>query len=144
MFYVLQEVLIMDNMIRVWVYDLALFLKENAEQILETEHDGSKVGILDLVCNWNKSVKEISDCGYFFDRESNRYRKPSTTVAIKAVQLMFESDESEHIFYIDRKFFGTWIIDFINKYALIYSNSIIKRRYRTIEKAKASLFPRYL
>lgn len=130
----------MNNMIRVRVYDLALFLKDNAEQILETEHDGSKVGILDLVCNWNKSVKEISDCGYFFDRESNQYRKPSTTVSLKAVKLMFEADESENIFYIDRKLFGTWINDFIIKYALICPNSIIKRRYKTIEKAKAFLY----
>lgn len=97
-----------------------------------------------MVCDWNKSVKEISDCGYFFDRESNQYQKPSTTVAIKAVQLMFESDESEHIFYIDRKLFGTWITDFIIKYALICPNSIVKRRHRTIGKSKASLYPRYL
>ena len=107
----------MNGMIRIRAYDVAIFLKENTEKILETEHDGSKLGILDLVCTWNKSVKEISDCGYFFNKESNRYKKPSTTVAIKAVKLMFEANESENIFYIDRKFFGTWINDFINKYA---------------------------
>lgn len=134
----------MNNMIRVRAYDVAVFLKDNAEEILETEHYGSEVGILDFVCKWNKSVKEISEYGYFFDRESNQYQKPSTTVAIKAVQLMFESDESEHIFYINRKFFGTWITDFIIKYALNCPNSIVKRRYRTIENAKASLFPRFL
>lgn len=134
----------MDNMIRIRAYDVAVFLKENTEDILETEHDGSKLGILDLVCTWNKSVKEISDCGYFFERESNRYKKPSITDAIKAVKLMFEANESENIFYIDRKFFGSWINDFINKYAISTSNSIVKRRHGTIERAKDSLIPRYL
>ena len=134
----------MNGMIRIRAYDVAIFLKENAEEILETEHDGSKLGILDLVCTWNKSVKEISDYGYFFDRESNRYKKPSITVAIKAVKLMFEANESENIFYIDRKFFGTWINYFINKYALSTSNSIVKRRHGTIERAKDSLIPRCL
>ena len=134
----------MNGMIRIRAYDVAAFLKENAEEILETEHDGSKLGILDLVCTWNKSVKEISDCGYFFDKESNRYKKPSITVAIKAVKLMFEANESENIFYIDRKFFGAWINDFINKYAISTSNSIVKRRHGTIERAKDSLIPRCL
>lgn len=134
----------MNGMIRIRAYDVAIFLKENTEKILETEHDGSKLGILDLVCNWNKSVKEISDCGYFFDRESNRYKKPSITVAIKAVKLMFEANESENIFYIDRKNFGSWINNFINKYAISTSNSIVKRRHRTIERAKDSLIPRCL
>ena len=134
----------MNGMIRIRAYDVALFLRENAEEILETRHDFSKLGILDLVCTWNKSVKEISDCGYFFDKESNRYKKPSITVAIKAVKLMFEANESENIFYIDRKFFGTWINDFINKYAISTSNSIVKRRHGTIERAKDSLIPRCL
>lgn len=134
----------MNGMIRVRAYDVALFLKENAEEILETRHDFSKLGILDLVCTWNKSVKEISDCGYFFNRESNRYQKPSITVAIKAVKLMFEANESENIFYIDRKNFGTWINNFINKYAISTSNSIVKRRHGTIERAKDSLIPRCL
>lgn len=134
----------MNGMIRIRAYDVAVFLKENAEEILETRHDFSKLGILDLVCTWNKSVKEISDCGYFFERESNRYKKPSKTVAIKAVKLMFEANESENIFYIDRKFFGTWINYFINKYALSTSNSIVKRRHGTIERAKDSLIPRCL
>lgn len=140
----LQEVLSMNGMIRIRAYDVAIFLKENAEEILETRHDFSKLGILDLVCTWNKSVKEISDCGYFFDKESNRYKKPSTTVAIKAVKLMFEANESENIFYIDRKNFGSWINYFINKYALSTSNSIVKRRHGTIERAKDSLLPRCL
>ena len=134
----------MNGMIRIRAYDVAVFLKENTEEILETRHDFSKLGILDLVCTWNKSVKEISDCGYFFERESNRYKKPSISVAIKAVKLMFEANESENIFYIDRKFFGEWINDFINKYALSTSNSIVKRRHGTIERAKDSLIPRYL
>ena len=134
----------MNGMIRIRAYDVALFLKENAEEILETRHDFSKLGILDLVCTWNKSVKEISDCGYFFDRESNRYKKPSTTVSIKAVKLMFEANESENIFYIDRKNFGSWINNFINKYAISTSNSIVKRRHGTIERAKDSLIPRCL
>ena len=134
----------MNGMIRIRAYDVAVFLKENTEEILETRHDSSKLGILDLVCTWNKSVKEISDCGYFFERESNRYKKPSISVAIKAVKLMFEANESENIFYIDRKFFGEWINDFINKYALSTSNSIVKRRHGTIERAKDSLIPRYL
>ena len=134
----------MNGMIRIRAYDVAIFLKENTEKILETEHDGSKLGILDLVCTWNKSVKEISDCGYFFNKESNRYKKPTTTVSIKAVKLMFEANESENIFCIDRKFFGTWINDFINKYAIFTSNSIVKRRHGTIERAKDSLIPRCL
>lgn len=33
----------MNNMIRVRAYDVAVFLKENAEEILETEHDGSEI-----------------------------------------------------------------------------------------------------
>ena len=134
----------MNGMIRIRAYDVALFLKENTEEILEPRHDFSKLGILDLVCTWNKSVKEISDCGYFFERESNRYKKPSISVAIKAVKLMFEANESENIFYIDRKNFGSWINNFINKYAISTSNSIVKRRHGTIERAKDSLIPRCL
>ena len=30
----------MNGMIRIRAYDVAIFLKENTEKILETEHDG--------------------------------------------------------------------------------------------------------
>ena len=137
----------MFSTIVVRVDDLAIFLKENAKDLFYDNHHFS---VLALVNKWNDAVKEISSYGFFFDGESKdfdyheRYVMPSTSVAIKAVKLMFEANESENIFYIDRKFFGTWINDFINKYAISTSNSIVKRRHGTIERAKDSLIPRCL
>ena len=135
----------MMNTIRVNVYDVAVFLKENAEEIIQ-EYTGPELA---FVCKWNEIVKEISSYGYFFDGESEedgfyeRYWKPSTSVSIKTVRLLFNLHKSDNIIVIPSKLLGEWIDDFIRNYRSD-NNSISKRRWRSIGKAKSSLFPRYL
>lgn len=132
--------------IRVKVYDLALFLKENAESIIQ---DGGS-GPVTLVNKWNDAVKQISTYGYFFDGESKedgyyeRYWMPSTSISIKAVRKLFDLHKSDNIIVIPSILLGSWIYDFLVGYKFTNFNSIPKRRWRTIGKAKASLFPRYL
>lgn len=132
--------------IRVRVYDVALFLKENAEEIIQ-EYTGPELA---FVHKWNKIVKQISTYGYFFDGESEedgfceRYWKPSTSVSIRAVKILFDLNKSDNVFLLPRILLGTWIYDFLVGYKFNPINSIPKRRWRTIGKAKASLFPRYL
>ena len=136
----------MINTIRVNVYDVAIFLKENAEEIIQ-EYTGPELA---FVCKWNEIVKEISSYGYFFDGESKengyyeRYWKPSTSVSIKAVRILFDLHKSDNVFLLPRILLGSWIYDFLVDYKSSTNNSIAKRRWRTIGKAKASLFPRYL
>lgn len=134
------------NTIRINVYDLAVFLKENAEEIIQNDLGPE----LAFVCTWNKIVKEISTYGYFFDGESKedgyyeRYWKPSTSVSIRAVKKLFDLNKSDNVFLLPRILLGSWIHDFVRDYKSITNNSIPKRRWRIIGKAKASLYPRYL
>ena len=136
----------MFNTIRVNVYDLAIFLKENAEEIIQNDL-GSELA---FVCTWNKVVKEISSYGYFFDGESKedgyyeRYWKPSTSVSIKAIRILFGLHKSDNVFLFPKILLGSWTDEFLKNYKSSVNNSITKRRWRTIGKAKASLFPRYL
>lgn len=136
----------MINTMRVRVYDLAVFLKENAEEIIQNDLGPE----LSLVTKWNEIVKQISIYGYFFDGESEengfceRYWKPSTSVSIRAVKILFDLNKSDNVFLLPRILLGSWIHDFVRDYKFSTINSTLKRRWRTIGKAKASLFPRYL
>lgn len=138
----------MDNVIRVKVevYDLALFLKEYAEEIITTSNSKDyNNSVLHLVICWNKEVKEKTGYGFFFDGESKeddyneRYWKPPTSVSIKALKNIFGLNKSDNICYIPKKFLGTWFDEFITNFKSKTNNSIIKRRWRTIGKAKISI-----
>ena len=135
----------MMNTIRVNVYDLARFLKYNAEEIIQNEESP----LLTLVTMWNDSVKKNSNYGYFFDGESEedgfyeRYWMPPTAISIMAVRDLFELHKSDNIIVVPSELLGDWIDDFIRDYRST-KNSISKRRWRSIGKAKASLYPRYL
>ena len=136
----------MMNTIRVNVYDLARFLKYNAEEIIQYE---SPSPILTLVTMWNDSVKKNSTYGYFFDGELEeddyyeRYWMPPTAISIKSVRDLFELYKSDNYIVLPSELLGEWIDDFIRDYRSD-NNSISKRRWRSIGKAKASLYPRYL
>lgn len=135
----------MSNTIRIRVYDLALFLKENFEEIITYD----QTTLSGLALEWNRIVKRISTYGYFFDGESeedgyyDRYWTPPTSIAIKSVRLLFGLNKSDNIITVLRDFLGSYIDEFNDQYNLINSYSK-KRRWRTIGKAKASLYPRYL
>ena len=141
----IERMFCMMNTIRVNVYDFALFLKDNAEEILQ---DGEGP-VVTLVSKWNDTIKEISSYGYFFDGESEedgfceRYWKPSTSVSVKAVRILFDLHKSDNVFLLHRILLGSWIQDFLADKSTT-NNSITKRRWRSIGKAKASLYPRYL
>ena len=135
----------MMNTIRVNVYDLARFLKYNAEEIIQNEESP----LLTLVTMWNDSVKKNSTYGYFFDGESEedgfyeRYWMPPTSISIKSVRDLFELHKSDNYIVLPCELLGDWIDDFIRDYRSD-NNSISKRRWRSIGKAKVSLYPRYL
>ena len=136
----------MNNTIRVNVYDLAVFLKENAESIIQ-DWQGP---VVTLVSKWNDVVKKNSTYGFFFDGESEedgyceRYWMPPTSISIKAVRDLFELHKSNNYIILPSELLGDWIDDFIVDYKSTINNSIAKRRWRTIGKSKASLYPRYL
>lgn len=138
-----ERMLTMMNTIRVNVYDLSVFLKENAEDILQ---DGEGP-VVTLVSKWNDIIEEISSYGFFFDGESEedgfceRYWKPSTSISIKAVRLLFDLHKSDNYIVLHSELLGEWFDDFISDYR---STNNSKRRWRSIGKAKASLYPRYL
>ena len=135
----------MMNKLRVNVYDLARFLKYNAEEIIQNEESP----LLTLVTMWNDSIKKNSTYGYFFDGESEedgfyeRYWMPPTSISIKSVRDLFELHKSDNYIVLPSELLGDWIDDFIRDYRSD-NNSISKLRWRSIGKAKVSLYPRYL
>ena len=105
----------MNRMIKVRVYDVAVFIKENFLEILKTEKDTGYPGILDLVCTWNQSVKEISRYGYY--DEKKRYYTPPTSISMEAVRYIFNLDKSDSEFLISSIFLSSiWDYVFFEDY----------------------------
>ena len=103
----------MNRMIRVRVYDLAVFLKENFLDILKTEKDVGCPGIVDLIYSWNVIIKEISSYGYY----ERRYYTPSTSVSMEAVRKLFDLHKSDSEFLISSILLSSsWIHVFFEDY----------------------------
>ena len=127
--------------VRVNVYDFALFLKEDVMEIYY--EDGEISNELDeIVSKFNDSIKKLSDGVYDYYDDDDRYWKPSTAVAMKAVRQIFGLHHSDNVMVVPSTIFVGFekLWEFHRRPT---DNSLRKKRWRQIGKLMREVARRY-
>lgn len=126
--------------IRIEIRDLALFIKANLQGLIDDNWNNVTSDIANEI---NNLIKEISNnkYGYFYWEEEpgdDGYWMPSTAVAIKALQRLFNIKTTQRVLLISPEIFGVYADD-LDDFKSPRSNSLRRDRWRNRGKALKSI-----